>query len=260
MDPRMGCASWGGSATPGEGTGGGKEKEEEQVMESGRGEEGTREVVRVGEDVRGRRLGVVIFVVLAVAVLVALAACGPRVPRGYEPRLGDVLFQSLPRQPLVEVIEGVSGSPFSHCGIVDEVDGEFVVLEALQRVRVVPLGDFLARGRDGAFAVYRWRAPWAEQVPAILAAARRYLGRPYDLRYRLDDDSIYCSELLWKAFRDATGGSLGQVQPLCELDWQPYEQAIRAMENGPVPLGREIITPIAVAGADPLEAVLYHGW
>ncbi len=230
------------------------------IQEDRRPARGADEVVRVGADVRGRRTGVLLLVILAIAIVVALAACGPAVPAGYEPRVGDVVFQSLPRQPLVELIEGVTASPFSHCGIVDEVDGEFVVIEALLTVRVVPLADFLARGRRGAFAVYRWAPEREASVPDIVAAARGYPGRPYDMRYRLDDESIYCSELLWKAYRDATGEDLAATQPLGELHWRPHERAIRRMEHGELPLARPIITPVAVAGSSALRSVLAHGW
>jgi len=40
----------------------------------------------------------------------------------------------------------------------------------------------------------------------MLACCEKYLGRPYDYRYQLDDESIYCSELIYKSFRDATNG------------------------------------------------------
>ena len=36
----------------------------------------------------------------------------------YMPRDGDVVFQSLPHNPLVNAIEGATNSRFSHCGIV----------------------------------------------------------------------------------------------------------------------------------------------
>lgn len=36
----------------------------------------------------------------------------------YQPLEGDVLFQSLPHSRLVNAIEGVTASPYSHCGMV----------------------------------------------------------------------------------------------------------------------------------------------
>jgi len=45
----------------------------------------------------------------------------------YEPREGDVVFQSLPHGPVVWAIEGVTKSPYSHCGIVGSRDGRWIV-------------------------------------------------------------------------------------------------------------------------------------
>ena len=36
----------------------------------------------------------------------------------YQPREGDIIFQSLPKMDLVLAIEGCTESKFSHCGVV----------------------------------------------------------------------------------------------------------------------------------------------
>src|SRR5687767_5467578 len=77
------------------------------------------------------------------------------VRRGYEPRLGDVLFQSLPHEPLTDAIEGASKSPFSHCGIIDRKGERFVVLEAIGPVKETDLDEWIRRGRAQGFAAYR---------------------------------------------------------------------------------------------------------
>ncbi len=94
-----------------------------------------------------------------------------------------------------------------------------------------------------------------QDIPAIITAARAYLGRPYDIRYRMDDEHIYCSELIYKAYRDATGGTLGRLVKLSELKWQPFAKLIEEMEGGPPPLDREMITPRDLAAAEQLVLV-----
>ena len=88
----------------------------------------------------------------------------------------------------------------------------------------------------------------------FLSAARYYLGRPYDKHYDFDDERIYCSELVFKAVRTATGVSLGKVQRLGDLNWQPHEAFIRSIE-GYVPKDREMITPRALSEAPELTQV-----
>lgn len=183
----------------------------------------------------------------------------------YEPQEGDVIFQSLPHGPVVMAIEGVTKSPYSHCGIVaktasdDGRDGQWVVYEAIGDVHVTPLQDFLLRGRDGGFVAYRLRASDREHIPAVLKCCKAYFGRPYDFHYKFDDDRIYCSELIYKAFRDATHGQpLGRRVRFGDLNWQPFETLIRQIEGGEVPVDREMITPVDLARARQLEPVFSH--
>jgi Permuted papain-like amidase enzyme, YaeF/YiiX, C92 family len=197
---------------------------------------------------------------LLVLVLCIFSGCHPEKtaaapPAGYEPRAGDFVFQSLPHDPLVDAIEGSSGSPFSHCGIVKRSGGQWVVIEAIGPVKETTLSWWIAQGREGAFTACRLREPLAQKIPAIISAAEKYEGRPYDIHYDMDDEKIYCSELLYKAVRDATGRKLGKIRKLGELNWQPYEQVIRHIENGKLPLDREMITPRDFCEAPELQQV-----
>jgi hypothetical protein len=177
----------------------------------------------------------------------------------YQPLEGDILFQSLPHSPLVDAIEGVTASPYSHCGIVAKEKGRWVVYEAFHNVEATPLKQFLFRGRDLRFAVYRLKGEFQQYVPAIIANAKTYLGRPYDVRYRMDDERIYCSELIYKAYRDSSGQQLGELVRLGDLNWKPFAKTIEHFENGPVPTDREMITPRDLSEAKQLELVFTSG-
>jgi len=177
----------------------------------------------------------------------------------YEPQEGDVIFQSLPHGPVVWAIEGVTKSPYSHCGIVAKKNGQWIVYEAYDGVAATPLKTFLFRGRGGGFVVYRLRDEYREHIPQTLKCCEDYLGRPYDIRYRLDDEKIYCSELIYKAYRDATSGQqLGELMKFGDMNWQPYEALIKKIEGGEVPVDREMITPVDLAKAPQLEPAFSH--
>ena len=181
----------------------------------------------------------------------------------YQPQDGDLVFQSLPHSPLVNAIEGGTQSPFSHCGIVAKENGRWLVYEAFAPVGPTPLGDFVARGRNRAFLVRRLKADEQQYVPPMLATVRTLRGRPYDIRYRLDDnrEAIYCSELIYLAYQDATsGGSLGKLITLGELKWKPYERLIEGIEKSPPPLDRQMITPRDLFRAEQLETVISYGY
>ncbi|HLP07824.1 MAG TPA: YiiX/YebB-like N1pC/P60 family cysteine hydrolase [Opitutaceae bacterium] len=186
-------------------------------------------------------------------VLALLAGCSA-IPRDYPVQEGDILFQPLPHGALVDAIEGVSTSIYSHCGIVERKNGEWYVLEAIGPVQETRLGEWIRRGRGDYFDAYRLKAGLRPQIPSILAAGRTYLGRPYDIRYEFDDERIYCSELIFKAVKSATGVSLGKVQRLGDLNWQPHEAFIRSIESY-VPTSREMITPQSLSEAPELTPV-----
>lgn len=176
----------------------------------------------------------------------------------YSPKEGDILFQSLPRSRLVNAIEGVSESPFSHCGIAAKQKGKWVVYEAFRNVEATPLKEFIFRGRNQGFAVYRFKGDYKKYIPATLEHTRTYFGRPYDMRYRMDDDRIYCTELIYKAYRESSGQQLGKLVRLGDLNWRPFEDTIKHFENGPVPLDREMITPKGMSEANQLELAFAH--
>jgi uncharacterized protein YycO len=177
----------------------------------------------------------------------------------YQPEAGDILFQSLPNpagMDLVDAIEGSTGSPYSHCGMVFQEGDEWKVIEAIGPVKITPLNSYVARGRERKVWAYRLGDADRKHVPAALAAMRKDLGKPYDPRYRFDDEAIYCSELIWRGWKAATGKDLGKAVSLGSLNWEPYQPVIEAIEGrGNLPLEREMITPRDMARAKELKLV-----
>ncbi len=164
----------------------------------------------------------------------------------YQPRDGDIVFQSLPHGGLVDAIEGISNSRWSHCGVVVYEQRRWLVVEAIDEVRKTPLSLWLMRGRKGYFEAYRSVAPLPANYEPLHAALNHYLGRPYDYHYAPGDAEIYCSELVYDAYRDAFGLKLGEWQALSDLNWRPFEGFIRSMEQGALPLERQIVTPVSL--------------
>jgi len=197
--------------------------------------------------------------VLLLSALSAFAQLKKSDPSGYLPREGDVVFQALPNPPgldLVDAIEGSTASPYSHCGMVCYRNGTWKVIEAIGPVQETPLSQWISRGRDKQVWAYRLRENERSHIPAMLTAMRNDLGKPYDIHYRFDDQAIYCSELIWRGWKAATGKELGKPVKLGELNWQPYRQVIEAIEGaGNLPLDREMITPRDLAAAPELQQV-----
>jgi hypothetical protein len=65
--------------------------------------------------------------------------------------------------------------------------------------------------------------------PVLRDLVATWLGRPYDLRFRWDDQALYCSELAYKLFERSAGVRLGKLERAADmnLDDRRVQQALR---------------------------------
>ncbi len=155
--------------------------------------------------------------IAAGALAAAAAVVLPTWPGELPPLLhdGDLVFQESQSRQSAAIL-AATGSRFTHMGIVRWRDGVAYVVEAAATVRETPLEAWTPRGKGGRYAVYRVRNLTATQAAAMLRAAQRYYGRPYDSLFQPDDTAIYCSELPRLAFL-TIGIALGREQRLRDL-------------------------------------------
>jgi hypothetical protein len=61
------------------------------------------------------------------------------------------------------------------------------------------------------------------------AIAKSWLGRPYDLRFRWDDQTLYCSELAYKLFDRGAQVQLGKLEHASDMNLndERVQQALR---------------------------------
>ena len=173
---------------------------------------------------------------------------------------GDVIFQTSKSSQSV-AIQRATHSRYSHMGIIFLREGRPYVLEASATVRYTPLGVWIARGQDGAAIVKRLRKDLSpSQVERLRAAARPFVGRPYDLVFEWSDSKIYCSELVWKIYDRAVGVHLGELQRLRGFDLSdPLVRAkMKERYGDAVPQDEKVISPGAMFDS-PLLAVVVDG-
>ncbi|MBC6697991.1 YiiX family permuted papain-like enzyme [Hymenobacter sp. BT190] len=179
------------------------------------------------------------------------------------PRLhdGDLIFQTS-QSAQSRAIQLATHSAYSHCGILFRKNGEWRVFEAVQPVSETSLAAWVARGQGGRFVVKRLRDAQAVLTPPVLrklhAAGEQYRGRRYDLYFGWSDERIYCSELLWKMYQQATGREIGQLQHLRDFDLShPAVQAkLRERYGSHLPLNEPVISPVAIFDSPELVKVL----
>jgi hypothetical protein len=131
---------------------------------------------------------------------------------------GDIIFQtSRSNQSLAIML--ASKSPYSHVGLIDfDKDGEPLVFEAVATVRDTPLQSWIDRGLGGRILILRDPRLDDSARTRLMQAARTHAGKPYDLFFHKDRESIYCSELVDFAYREAGLRPVGTYQSLASLD------------------------------------------
>ncbi len=131
----------------------------------------------------------------------------PSAPR-YALKSGDIVFQDTGGQQ-GEAIKAATHSNFTHCGVLFEENGKLYVFEAVQPVCVTPLAEWKARSK--IFHARRLKDPQKLTPAAFVKAskwAQQQLGKSYDPLFQWDNENLYCSELVWKVYKEATGISL----------------------------------------------------
>jgi uncharacterized protein YycO len=85
----------------------------------------------------------------------------------------------------------------------------------------------------------------------------KFKGKDYDLYFEWSDDKIYCSELVWKIYKEATGIEIGQLEALSDfdLDSKIVQQKMKERYGNNIPKSEKVISPAAMFNSDKLETV-----
>ncbi len=154
------------------------------------------------------------------------AAPATSLPASLRVREGDLVFHRS-RSAQSQAVALATGSAYTHMGVVLVSNGRLVVLEAVQPVKLTPLPVWIARGEKGRVVVKRLDDAERVLTPEVTLRMRRlansWLGRPYDLQFRWDDERLYCSELVYKLYERAAGIRIGALQKAKELNLRSGE-------------------------------------
>lgn len=173
---------------------------------------------------------------------------------------GDIIFQtSLSSQSLA--IQKATKSKYSHLGMISIQNGEYYVFEAVQPVKVTPIQAWIYRGEDEHFAVKRLKNAKSLMTEANIAKmknqAKKYIGKNYDSLFGWSDERIYCSELVWKMYKEALGIEVGTLQQLKEFDLSdPIVQAkVKERYGGTIPKEEIVISPESIYQSELLTTI-----
>jgi hypothetical protein len=124
---------------------------------------------------------------------------------------GDVVF-IISQSSQSKFIAYATRSMWTHCGIVVYKNNKPYVLEASNVVKLTSLDNFKNKGKGGALVQYRYTEN------SVKINYQKYLGIPYDSQFSLTNGRYYCSELVWKIYKDQLGVKLCDPKPLSDYN------------------------------------------
>ena len=184
-------------------------------------------------------------------------------------QLGDILFQDLDCGPPCEAIEavtsGYNGAQLSHNGIITEIQGnkfsQIFVVEAIgEEVVKTPLDKFLERSNK--VIVGRLKPDYTYMISdAINYIENSILGKPYDYIFDLENDTYYCSEVIYQGFQasDSTQ-NLFAINPMTFnepnsknpfVHWVTYYEEL----NAAIPEGELGLNPGGMSQSDKINII-----
>lgn len=173
---------------------------------------------------------------------------------------GDIIFQTSTSSQS-KAIQLATKSKYSHMGIIYKQNGKYYVYEAVQPVKLTPLDSWIKRGEDEHFVVKRLKNAEKLLTPKILQKMKqigeKYKDKSYDLYFEWSDSRIYCSELVWKIYKQAIGVEIGELQKLNDFDLSNEVVKAKLSERygNNIPLNELVISPAAIFNSDKLIMV-----
>lgn len=173
---------------------------------------------------------------------------------------GDIIFQTS-QSGQSKVIQLATNSNYSHMGVVYENEGQFFVYEAVQPVKLTPLKEWINRGEKGHYVIKRLKNAdkvlTKETLTKIKQIGEKYKGKNYDIYFEWSDDKIYCSELVWKIYKEATGIEIGELQELSDFDLtnEIVQKKMKERYGDNIPKDEKVISPAAMFNSDKLTTI-----
>lgn len=185
---------------------------------------------------------------------------GDPAPESQTLKSGDIIFQTS-QSSQSKAIQLATRSEYSHMGIIYMEGDQTFVYEAVQAVKSTPLKEWIARGKNQHYVVKRLKNSeevlTTETLNKMKAVGNKFKNKNYDLYFEWSDDRIYCSELVWKIYFEATGISIGTLQELQDFDLSSpqVKQKLKERYGDKIPLNEKVISPASMFNSDVLMTV-----
>jgi uncharacterized protein YycO len=173
---------------------------------------------------------------------------------------GDIIFQTSQSEQC-EAVRIATNSKFSHCGILYVVEGKPYVYEAVQPVKMTPLGDWISHGEKGNYVIKRLKKSdllTNDLLQKMKNYGYQFKGFDYDLYFEWTDKKIYCSELVWKIYKHGAHIELCPLATLksFNLSSPKVKYLLKKRYGNAIPLDEKVVAPSQIVDSPLLETVI----
>ncbi len=174
---------------------------------------------------------------------------------------GDIIFQTS-QSKQCEAVRIATNSKFSHCGIIYEINGKKYVFEAVQPVKITPFNEWIRHGENSKFLIKRLKNSSKILTPEVISKMKKYgkqfNNKNYDLYFEWTDDKIYCSELVWKIYKNGAGIELCSLEKLKSFNLanEKVKQILKERYGNKIPLEESVVAPSQLANSTMLETII----
>ncbi|MEZ7956570.1 MAG: YiiX/YebB-like N1pC/P60 family cysteine hydrolase [Rubritalea sp.] len=145
---------------------------------------------------------------------------------------GDIIFTKTSGRQAIAVL-AATDSPWTHTAVIFMTEGKPMVLEAVQPVQIISLDAYLSRSEPKANHRFKRLKDSSALNSGVLERAtlwaKKHVGKNYDGRFQWSDNSLYCSELVWKVYHKCADIELCKVKKVKDynLDHPKVKQLIK---------------------------------
>ncbi len=196
---------------------------------------------------------------LSISIVLIISIISSKYGQSIAPSLlkdGDVIFQTN-IEGQGEAIMLATKSKFSHCGILFKTKNKWYVYEAIQPVQVNTLEAFIQRGDGRRYVIKRLKTKNPLPIENMIAVAKTYMDKDYDLVFNWSDEEMYCSELVYKIYSKGAGIEICDKKYLKDYDLKnPIVKALMKERYGDkIPLDEMMIAPSTIFESEKMELV-----
>ena len=173
----------------------------------------------------------------------------------------DIIFQTS-ESSQCEAVRIATNSKFSHCGIIYKINGDLFVFEAVQPVKLTPLSDWINHGKDHKFGVKRLKNADKVLNEATLQKmkdySQKFMGKEYDAYFDWTDTRIYCSELVWKIYKNGANIELSKLKELKDFNLtdKRVQKILKERYGNNIPLEEKVVAPSDLVDSDLLKTII----